>query len=201
VGGSFADGLIVRDLRTRDNDRILVCSPVARWCGSGWRPGGDRIPSRQAVSRGCDTRHRSLQSVVQTMIAGWLARASALSPQKPWVVWTWAGIGRRAHDETEIGPGPAEHIQGRNKSAGLAYPSPGLPRQVATPGHALQTELNPVGIAYAGARGGGLRGAWSVWTGRHGEGTKGIVFTSRVETKSPYTFPSGMERSWGSYPG
>ena len=76
AGDSFAVGLIVRDLRTRDNGQIPICSPVARWCRSGWRPGGDRIPSRQAVSRGCDTRHRSLQSVVQTMIAGWLARAS-----------------------------------------------------------------------------------------------------------------------------
>jgi hypothetical protein len=41
----------------------------------------------------------------------------------------------------------------RNKSEGLAYPSPGLPRHVATPGYRPQTELNPVGIAYAGGRG------------------------------------------------
>ena len=76
---------------------------------------------------------------------------SALSPQKPWVVWTWAGIGRRAHNGSEIGPGQAENVQGRNKSVGLAYPSPGLPRYVATPGYGPQIELNPVGIAYAGA--------------------------------------------------
>ena len=51
----------------------------------------------------------------------------------------------------EIGLGPAEYVQCRNKSEGLAYPSPGLPRYVATPGYGPQTELNPVGIAYAGA--------------------------------------------------
>ena len=74
------------------------------------------------------------------------------------------------------GGGPAEYGRARNKSEGLAYPSPGLPRHVATPGYGSQTALNPVGIAYAGggvlARSGGLHRARSVdraaWRGHDG---------------------------------
>ena len=39
------------------------------------------------------------------------------------------------------------------------------------------------------------------WTVGHGAATQGIVFTSRVEARSPYAFPSGMKRSWGHGPG
>jgi len=46
-----------------------------------------------------------------------------------------------------------------------------------------------------------LRGALSVWTGRNGAGTKGIVFTSRVETKSPICIPYRNEAFLGIVPG
>ena len=46
-----------------------------------------------------------------------------------------------------------------------------------------------------------MRGALSVWTGRNGAGTKGIVFTSRVETKSPLCIPDWNEAILGIVPG
>jgi hypothetical protein len=93
-----------------------------------------------------------------------------------WAVGPEAGTCCRAHMGNETRLGPVEYGRARNKSVGLAYPSPGLPRHVATPGYGSQTALNPVGIAYAGgdalARGGGLRRARSVdraaWRGHDG---------------------------------
>ena len=93
-----------------------------------------------------------------------------------WTVGPEAGTFCRVHEGNDTRRGPAEYGRGRNKSEGLAYPSPGLPRHVATPGYGSQTGLNPVGIAYAGggvlARSGGLHRARSVdraaWRGHDG---------------------------------
>ena len=93
-----------------------------------------------------------------------------------WTVGPEAGTFCRVHEGNDTRRGPAEYGRARNKSEGLAYPSPGLPRHVATPGYGSQTGLNPVGIAYAGggvlARSGGLHRARSVdraaWRGHDG---------------------------------
>jgi hypothetical protein len=103
-----------------------------------------QLPEPESAQR----RHQG-KSVLRDLFSrrwvGWRRRSTpnaiALSPQQPWVVdrrqWfvvTLTHICRRAQDGTEIRTGITEYGQVRNNSEGLADPSPGLPRHVATPG-------------------------------------------------------------------
>jgi len=111
-------------------------------------------------------------------------------------------ICRRGHEGNETRPGLAEHIQVRNNSEGIAYPSPGLPRYVATPGYGPQAGLNPEGIAYAKV---GCSRGGAGCMGFEPCGPSGVVrargrpFLRAMSKPDPlYAFPSGMKRRWGA---